>query len=171
LSSYQGKVIRLRFGYTFSSGNYIYPQAGFPIGWYLDDITITNAETWAVVSTNTVATTNFTFTPPQTTNYNLDVRAYVFNEFPLEWGPAKNVTAIAAPLTITMSKPVLNSGQVLLDFTTSGAASFKLTQADQVSGPWTTNLTATLTTNVPGNSYRFATPVGPSARFYRVKSP
>jgi len=171
LSGYQGKSVKLRFGYTFSSGNYVYPQAGFPIGWYLDDITIANAEVWTVLSTNIVATTNFSFTPPQTTNYNLDVRGYIFTEFPLEWGPVKSVTAVAAPLTITMNKPTLNSGQVLLDFTTTGATTFKLTQADQIIGPWTTNLSATLTTNIPGSSYRFATPVGPAARFYRVKSP
>jgi len=171
LAAFQGKSVMLRFAYTFGSGNYIYPQSSFPIGWYLDDIIVANAEVWTVISTNTTATTNFTFTPPQTTNYNLDVRAFIFTEFPLEWGPVKTVTAVAAPLTITMTKPVLNSGQVVLDFTTTGAGSFKLTQADQVTGPWTTNSTATLTTNLPGSAYRFVTPIGPAARFYRVKSP
>jgi hypothetical protein len=170
LSAYAGKEIRLRLNYDIGVGTY-FDQTSAGVGWYLDDILVTNAETWTVLSTNTVATTNFTFTPPQTTNYNLDVRAYLFTEFPLEWGPVKSVSAVAAPLAITMSQPVVNNGQVLLNFTSSGAASFKLTQADQVSGPWTTNAAATLTTNIPGSSYRFTTPVGPAARFYRVKSP
>lgn len=170
LGAYVGKEVRLRFKYEINNGSFFFQtSAGF--GWYLDDIVVTNAEVWTVISTNTVATTNFTFTPPQTTNYNLNVRAVIFAEFPLEWGPVKNVTASTAPLVITMNKPVLSGGQVLLDFATTGAGSFKLTQADQLAGPWTTNATAVLTTNVVGGSYRFTTPVGPAARFYRVKSP
>ena len=35
----------------------------------------------------------------------------------------------------------------------------------------TTNTSAVLTTNVQGASYRFATPAGPAARFYRIQSP
>ena len=170
LSAYAGKEIRIRFNYDINVGTY-FDQTSAGVGWYLDDIVVTNAAVWTVIATNTVATTNFTFTPPQATNYNLDVRAYLFTEFPLEWGPVKIVSAVAAPLAITMSQPVVNSGQVLLDFTSTGAASFKLTQADQLAGPWTTNLSASLTTNIPGSSYRFTTPVGPAARFYRVKSP
>ncbi|MCC6821903.1 MAG: CAP domain-containing protein [Verrucomicrobiota bacterium] len=170
LSAYSNREIRLRFKYEIGNGSY-YPQTSAGVGWYLDDIIVTNAEVWTVLGTNTVATTNFTFTPPQTTNYNLDVRAYLFTEFPLGWGPAKYVTAIVAPPVITMSPPVVSSGQVLLDFTTTAYASFKLLQADQLTGAWTTNAAATLTTNVAGNSYRFTTQVGPSARFYRVKSP
>jgi len=170
LSGFAGKELRLRFKYEINFGSF-FPQASPGVGWYLDDITIANAEVWTLVSTNTVATTNFTFTPPQTTNYNLQVRAYLFTEFPLEWGPARNVTAIAAPLTIAMSQPVVAGGLVRLDFTSTGVATFKLMQADQLAGPWTTNLSATLTTNIPGTSYRFTTPVGPAARFYRVKSP
>lgn len=170
LSAYAGQQVQVRFKYEINAGSY-YSQTSAGVGWYVDDIVITNAEVWSVISTNTVTTTNFTFTPAQTTNYNLDVRAYLFTEFPLAWGPVKNVAAITPPLSISMSKPVAAGGQVLLDFTTTGVASFKLTQSDAVAGPWTTNATAVLTTNVAGSSYRFTTPVGPAARFYRVKSP
>ena len=145
-----------------------------PTGWYLDDIVITNAEVWTVVATNTVATTNFTFNPAQATNYNLNARAVLFGDYPLDWGPAKNVSAIAGgSATLLMSRPVVTGGQVQLDFTvTSGsAATFKLLQADQPGLAWTTNAAATLTTNIPGSSYRFTTPVGPTMRFYRVKTP
>jgi hypothetical protein len=145
------------------------------VGWYLDDITITNAEVWTVVATNSTTTTNFAFNPAQATNYNLNVRAYIFTEFPLAWGPVKSVvaTASAPPPAVTLSKPVVTSGQVQLDFTVASgsSATFKLLQADQVSGPWTTNASATLTTNVPGSSYRFTTTVGPAVRFYRVQAP
>jgi hypothetical protein len=37
--------------------------------------------------------------------------------------------------------------------------------------PWTTNTTATFTTNVPGSSYRFTATNDSSLRFYRVQTP
>jgi len=132
---------------------------------------------WTVIATNTTTTTNFTFNPPQATNYNLTVRGIMFDEFPLDWGPAKSVSATtnapAVPPVIVMSQPVVSSGQVQLNFslTSGSSATYKLLQADQVNGPWTTNASATLTTNVPGSSYRFTTTVGPAMRFYRVKAP
>jgi hypothetical protein len=153
------------------------PQGGLAVGWYLDDITITNAEVWTLIASNSTATTGFAFNPPQATNYNLNVRGVMFDEFPLDWGPTKNVSATtnapAVPAVLVMSAPVITSGQVQLNFnlTSGSSATFKLLQADQVNGPWTTNASATLTTNVPGSSYRFTTTVGPATRFYRVKAP
>ncbi len=175
LSAFAGQNVRLRFSYTYTPGfYYVYPQSGLPIGWYLDDITITNAEVWTVVASNTTPTTSFTFTPTQTTHYNLNVRGILYDVYPLDWGPTMTVTATTnLPMVLTMNAPVVAGGQVQLPFTlVSGApASFKLLQADQPGGPWSTNASATLTTNVPGSAYRFTTAVGPAARFYRVKSP
>lgn len=174
LGGYSNRTVQLRFTYTYTSPLTYYQVQGVPTGWYLDDLVITNAELWTVVATNTVATTNFTFNPAQATNYNLNARAVLFGDYPLDWGPAKNVSAIAGgSATLLMSRPVVTGGQVQLDFTvTSGsAATFKLLQADQPGLAWTTNAAATLTTNIPGSSYRFTTPVGPTMRFYRVKTP
>jgi hypothetical protein len=174
LSSFANVGIQLRFSYTYTPGfYYIYPQSGLPIGWYLDDVVITNAEVWAVVATNSTATTNFTFNPPQATNYNLNVRSVMFGDYPLEWGPAKKVSAvIGATPVINMSNPVINGGQVQLDFIVSGSAStFTLLQADQLGAVWATNNSATLTALVPGSLYRFTTSVGPATRYYRVQTP
>lgn len=172
LGAFAGQEVRLRFNYAFSFGNY-YPGASAGVGWYLDDITISGAEVRTVLSTNLiVAGTNFTFTPPQPGAFLLDVRAYLFQEFPLAWGPACPVAATTAPpLTVTMQTPVLVGNQVRLDFLTSRAASFQLVQADVPTGPWTTNFAAVLTTNIPGAAYRFHAPVEAAARFYRVQSP
>jgi len=175
LTSFAGKTTQLRFAYTYAPGEfYIYPQPGFAVGWYLDNITITNAEVWTLIASNTTATTSFAFNPPQATNYNLNVRGVMYDEFPLDWGPTKTVSATTnVPAVIVMSRPVVTNGQVQLGFnlTAGSSATFKLLQADQVSGPWTTNMIATLTTNVPGSSYRFTTTVGPAMRLYRVKVP
>jgi hypothetical protein len=175
LGAFAGRNIKLRFNYTYTPGLfYIYVQPGVPVGWYFDDITIANAEVWTIVASNTTVMTSFTFNPPQATNYNLTVRGIMFDEFPLDWGPATAVTATTnVPVTIVMNQPTITGGQVQLTFALASGFSptFKLLQADQVSGPWTTNASATLTTNVPGSSYRFTTPVGPASRFYRVKVP
>jgi len=174
LSAFANKTVQVRFNYTIGNGGY-FPQTDPGVGWYLADIAINNVEVWSIVSTNSTSTTNFTFNPAQATNYNLNVRAYIFTDFPLDWGPVKSVVATASvpPPVITVSKPVVTSGQVQLDFTVASgsSATFKLLQADQVSGPWTTNASAALTTNVPGSSFRFTTTVGPAVRFYRVQSP
>ncbi len=172
LGAFADQEVRLRFNYAFSIGSY-YTDTSAGVGWYLDDITISGAEVRTVLSTNLmVAGTNFTFTPPQPGDFLLDVRAYLFQEFPLAWGPTYPVAATTAPpLTITMQTPVLVGNQVRLDFATSRAASFQLLQADTPTGPWGVNTTAALTTNAPGSSYRFSTPVEASARFYRVVSP
>jgi hypothetical protein len=65
------------------------------------------------------------------------------------------------------------SGQVQIGFSISGvpAPSFTLLESDQLSGPWTTNLAAVLTTNTPGVSYTFTAPPDGPTRFYRVQIP
>jgi len=172
LAAYAGLPLRLRFNYAFLGGSY-YFQTDPPVGWYLDDIVLTNAEVWTPLATNATATTQFAFNPPQPGLYNLEVRALIFAEFPLDWGPPQTVTATTnLPPLIVMSRPVLTNGQVRLDFTVSGtAATFKLLQADALGAPWTTNTGAALTTNSPGSAYRFTTAVGPARRFYRVQTP
>lgn len=173
LSAFAGQTLQLRFSYTYTRPLTFFPVQPGPVGWYLDDIVITNAEVWTVVASNRTATTNFTLSPPQATHYNLNVRPVMFGDYPLEWGPAKNVSAVVGTTTvISMSKPVISGGQVQLDFTVSGSAStFTLLQADQLGALWTTNGSATLTTLVTGSSYRFTTPIGPATRFFRVKTP
>lgn len=173
LNAYAGRTMQLRFSYTYTIPLTYYPVQPGAVGWYLDDVAITNAEVWTVMATNSTATTNFTFHPLQATNYNLNVRAVMFGDYPLDWGPVKSVNAImGATPVITMSRPALIGGQIQLDFTVSGAAaSFKLLQADQLGAPWLTNGSATLTTLVPGSAYRFTAPVGPATRFYRVQTP
>ena len=119
------------------------------------------------------------FTPPmlsrpagQPGSYLLQAQPVIFGQFPLGFGPVKQVQAIASPI-IALQPPVLANDQVILNFTISGVtnSSFKLLQANQVNAGWTTNGTAVFSTNVSGSSYRFATTNGPAMRFYRIQSP
>jgi hypothetical protein len=73
---------------------------------------------------------------------------------------------------ITLAKPVVTYSQVQLDFTIVSSltnATFNLLETSQLGTGWTTNTTATLTTNVPGSSYRFMTSNNAAACFYRIQ--
>jgi len=177
LSNYAGTPVLLRFNYHFSaSGNgTFYGQilTSPPVGWFLDNIVVTNTSQLINLVTNTTASTNFTFTPSQATNYCMEARALIFTQFPLDFGPVKPVAAIVGPPVIALSAPVISGNQVQLNFTVASgiAATFHLLQVDQLGGTWLTNASALLTTNVPGSSYRFTTTNDSVTRFYRIQSP
>jgi hypothetical protein len=124
-------------------------------------------------TTNATSSTNFVFTPTQTGNYLLQAGGVIFNEFPLDLGTARQVTAVVGPTVISLSNPILSGKQVTIPFSLqSGAApGFHLLEADRLGTPWNTNASAVLITNVAGKSFQFTTTNGSAARFYRVQSP
>ena len=156
-------LLRFNFDTTFS----FYPYADPIVGWSFKNIIITNTEQLLTPVTNSTPLPYFAFNPSQLGGYNLEARALIFTDFPLDWGPIKQVTAVPG---IQMSSPVVASGQVQLNFTVAPSTTgvFKLLQVDQLGAAWTTNSGAVFTTNVPGTSYRFTTTPGPAARYYRV---
>jgi hypothetical protein len=85
------------------------------------------------------------------------------------------VTEGGLPLVIVLSSPSLTPGQARIPFTltnTNGAAyTYELLQSAKVNGPWATNHSAVLMTNVPNLSYAFTVPVSGADEFYRVQSP
>jgi hypothetical protein len=175
LSNYAATPVLLRFNYHYTGSGSFYYQISTspPSGWFFDNIVVTNTAQVIDLITNATASTNFTFTPTQAANYDIQARALIFYQFPLNGGPVKQVAAVVGSPMIILSAPVISGGQVQLNFAvTSGPAStFHLLQADQLGQPWITNTVAALTTNVPGSSYRFTTTNGPAARFYRIKTP
>jgi hypothetical protein len=173
LGGYAGASLRLRFNYYFSGVGGYYEGVDTWTGWHIDDIVITNAMQLVAPVTNSLAGTNFLFNPSPATNYALQARPLIFTDFPLDWSPIKAVTAVTLPPVFRIGRIALSNTVARIDFTVqSGTPStFKLLQAAQVSGSWSTNSTAVLTTNVPGSQYRFTTTIGASPRFYRVQSP
>ncbi len=177
LADFAGRSVRLRFNYHLAlSGTYTYfNQTSTGVGWYLDDVTVTNAAEGVAPQITGTATNSFAFNPAQAISYNLEVRAVLFSEFPVEWGPATTVTATTAtvPAVIVLENPSVIGGQVNLDFVLqSGAATtFRLLYANQLSGPWNVDASAILTTTVPGAAFRFSTALSGAARFYRVSTP
>ncbi|MGA2656588.1 MAG: CAP domain-containing protein [Verrucomicrobiota bacterium] len=173
LSNCAGQPTLLRFDYDFTSGpvyDTVDPKA---VGWVFDNILLTNTEALVNLTTNATATNIFVFNPPRTGNYNLEAQAVIFGDFPIGWGPVDQVTAVSnATPVIRLSSPVVANNQLRLDFTllSGSSRSFTLLQAGELGGTWTTNTTATLTTNGAG-SYRFAATVPPVKGFYRVRAP
>jgi hypothetical protein len=116
-------------------------------------------QTWSFGFTASATNTTLMFTGANTTRI-----AYIGLD---------NVMVTYGPLTIVLSTPTVAGGQAQIPFTlTSGTAStFELLQSTQVNGPWVTNSSAVLTTNVPGVTYTFTAPTAGADEFYRVQSP
>ncbi|HWX19764.1 MAG TPA: CAP domain-containing protein [Candidatus Binatia bacterium] len=169
LSNIASQATLLRFNYDFPPAmSFSYFPGGDPIeGWCIENIVITNSEQLVNQTINSTPSTNYTFTPAQAGNFNLEAQGVLFTQFPIAFGPAKLITVV--PLLL-MNTPVISGGQVRLDFTIAPPtnANFKLLQANQLNSVWTTNAGATLTTNILGSSYRFTTTNGPAMRFYRI---
>jgi hypothetical protein len=171
LSPYAGQLTLLRFNYAFTGGSY-YPQSDNYVGWNIEDILVTNVQQQVV---SIMDTTNFTFAPTQAGAFILQAQLVIFSQFPLAFGPVKQVTVNATP-TIVMNTPVVTNRQVLLSFNVANIANitpatFKLLQADALTAAWITNTTATFTTNIAGSSYRFTATNGSVTRFYRLRTP
>ena len=78
LAAYAGRTVQLRFNYDFQGGSYY--NGGYPLGWFLTDILLTNTQALIDQTTNTSSVTNivsgnltdsannglanFTLTPP-----------------------------------------------------------------------------------------------------------
>jgi hypothetical protein len=92
LSDYAGRNVLLRFEYAFDFGTY-FPPGIDAVGWYLDEIMITDAEELTEISTMIVAQSNtFVFSPSSEGEYLLEVRSLI-GDRPLPWGPSLGVTA------------------------------------------------------------------------------
>lgn len=73
---------------------------------------------------------------------------------------------------VALATPLATGRQLQLNFTVISSlsnATINLLQAEQLGAAWTTNATATLTTNVPGFSYGYTATNGATAQFYRVQ--
>ena len=171
LSNCAGQITLLRFDYDFLGGSY-YSDTHNYVGRCLENILITNASQLLNFATNATVSTNFNFVPAKTNNWILEATPVIFNQFALDPSPALPLTVVtnAAPILVQLGSPALTAGQAQIPFVLAqGAAStFKLLQAGQITGPWTTNASAALSTLVAGSSFQFTAPAAGAAAFYRV---
>ena len=171
LSNCAGIITLVRFDYDFASGSY-FTGISANTGWCLENILITNASQLVNFATNATVSTNFNFVPNRTNNWVLEAIPVIFNQFGLDASPPLSLTVVTntAPTLVLLGFPAITAGQTQIPFalTQGAASSFKLLQASQITGPWTTNASAVLSTLVAGSSFQFTAPTAAAAAFYRV---
>jgi len=113
LSAFADHMIMVRFAYRYTMGQQAYTQTSSGFGWYIDDISFTDAG--ALVNstlTQGLAGPSFLFTAPQDGTYVLQARGTGWGGYPFEWGPVLRVSAAAqARLSCTLEGS--GSGTVL----------------------------------------------------------
>ncbi len=169
LSSFAGQEIMIRFVYGFSTGSY-YSGASPGVGLYLDDIAVSHAEELVNPVMNAVAGTSFDFTPMETGNYAVSVRA-ILGQRTLNWGPAFLASASSAPIIRMLGGPAFAGGRVHLNFTAQNGLPgiFQVETAPTALGPWAVDPSATIETIVAGSQFRANASLGHGpACFYRV---
>jgi hypothetical protein len=174
LAGFAAKAIQVRFSYNFSTGSYTY---GSTAGWFIDDISFSNTEELTNPILTVVSSgTNFTFSPTQTGDYALDAHAQVYGQYYLEWGPIKRVTAVVGttPTVQFSATPSVSGTQAQIVFSVSNYRSgmtFQLLQANDLTGNWATNSSASFQTVVSNSTFRFTAPTGGASKmFYRIQS-
>ncbi|MGC8988832.1 MAG: CAP domain-containing protein, partial [Verrucomicrobiia bacterium] len=171
LASFADRPLLIRFLYHYSGESY-YPQPD--AGWYLDNITILDAEELVPELTGDVVSGNsFEFVLPGPGDWGLAVRAQVYGRYWLEWGRTKRVSVSSSePVLRFTGAPNFAGTGVKLEFSASNAPSgmsFYLEMTSALGNTWTRVGSAKLEEIVPGERYSFtitATPTAP--RFYRI---
>lgn len=170
LAAYSGQTINVRFVYDYNGG-YYYP-GGSGVGFFLDNIAVSNAKQVIGSVTNSVPSGNsFTFTPTAITNYLLEVRPQINNRT-LAWGPALQISVTAAappPVLSLVTSPVISGGQVQIDTMVTNykaGMTLHLWRATSAAGPWTIDTTATLQAIVPNSQFRFITSTGGAQQLF-----
>jgi uncharacterized repeat protein (TIGR02543 family) len=95
LAAYANRTIRVRFLFGFEGDGVSFNDTEENFGWYLDDISFTNAReiSGATLSPVTAGATS-SFTPSAAGSYALQARGQFFGDYLFEWGPVLEVTAL-----------------------------------------------------------------------------
>lgn len=88
------------------------------------------------------------------------------------WPISANFQYVTGQLVVLGGLQV-QANQVQLGISVGGGtpSSLTLLEAEEPSGPWTTNLNASVVTNVPGVSYTLTATATAGSHFYRVRTP
>ena len=95
LNGYVGRTVRLRFAFTIAPGPAFPGAENNPVGWFIDDIALSNVQT--VTPTTPVAVpagSTFSLTPAAVGPLGLQARALLFGAYPAEWGTVNQITAV-----------------------------------------------------------------------------
>lgn len=96
LSKYVNRTIRVRFALTGDEGGvHFVPDATNLIGWFIDNIRVSDAQVATVSAATHVpgGGTMFAYTPAASGAYALQARVVMFGAYRNEWGPLARLTA------------------------------------------------------------------------------
>lgn len=180
LDAYEGRLVRIRFVYHYVLGN-IYipwdPEVTWHngIGFYVENVSFQNVRILTDITTHeSDLATGVVFRPPAAGSYALAARGLLFDEYPLEWGPAKLVAASGeAPLVVSFDDaPSTSSGTfratVVLS-PTKPSAVLTVERSPSAAGPWSVDAQATVAPLQTGVRYQISTPATGNAAFMRVR--
>jgi hypothetical protein len=172
LSTWAGKLFRVRFLYDYLGGNF-YNSTEPRVGLHLDDITISGALQFSnQIVADLPNTSSFSFFPTELATYAFTVRP-VISDRVLPWGPVKVVSPQtgSGPLLHLTALRAVGGTTWVLDFSVENPSTgvYQVQGAPGPSGPWSLEPNSTVQPDAASASLRALIPAGPvAARFYRV---
>lgn len=174
LAGFAGQTVRLRFAFTFAGGNF-YPQTTEGIGWYLDEILVSDSEELEEGEPMPVLvpeSNSFPYRPASTGLYLLQVRPLIGDRI-LSWGPGLALTAQDGgppPLAIRIEGlSRAGDGEWSLDIQTEGSiTAMAIESAASVDGEWVLVPDAQFQPNGRPGGFTVRLTSGSSAGFFRV---
>lgn len=175
LSAYAGRVVGLRFAFIFGGGSY-FPQTSAGVGWYLDDILVSEAESLGGEVIQPATGTAFEFRPAVEGLYLLQARARIGDRI-LSWGPDLRVTAQQGsgepdPIVIrlgALSRGANGSWTLGFRVEQGSPVSLEVEEAGSLEGPWTEDPSARIEpAGIPSEYRALLAPGTDLRRFLRV---
>lgn len=171
LAAFAGREIQVRFVYDHIGGSYYY-QTSAGVGFYFDDVSISDAEELVEPVTSPItAEPTFHFRPTETNPYGLRARAEVGDRL-LDWGPLAIVQASTdrPPAVRFTGPPLLADNRAQLDFVVlQGTPSiFQVESAPAPEGPWSTDTSATIQ-RISEAHYRASAAAAGATACYRLR--
>lgn len=97
LAAFAGRTVNVRFRFSMPSSGQAY-LPGPNVGWYIDDIALTNARVVTATTPMRVETgSTFSFVPVIVGSTGLQVRSILAGSYPTEWGSVAGVDVISNP--------------------------------------------------------------------------
>jgi len=174
LASVAGRSVQLRFVYRYSGQGGYYQGADIGTAWYLDDIAVTGCEELSATTVTPVdAGPAFTVLPTTVGVQVLQVRALVWGDYPLEWGPVTRVQPAirGIPSAQLLKNPTLTGGQLVIDVALTNSWPGLGVYLEHSAGaglPWTPD-SAVAEAVAPPTAYRFRPTLGGPVGYYRVR--
>lgn len=172
LGAFAGQAAKVRFAYTFFSGQFT-DDTRILAGWVFDDITFSGVDEITGEESAVTSSGAFEFAPAEAVSYLLQARAKTGHHF-LNWGPLESVRAVPASsvLEYRISGLAVTSSELTLTIDVlsgNAAAGFTVESKARIDNPWTSQ--AANFQNDSATRVRATMPANAgSSRFFRVRA-